>query len=481
MIPETATNISNDVHDMQLLKALTALLGPSGILTESQDIAPYGADWRNLYDHPPRAVLRPASTDEVAGILRLCAAHGASLVPQGGNTSMVAGAIPSRPRYEYVLSLARINRVREIDRRDLSLTVEAGVTLAQAQAAAADAGAFLPLSISSQGSAQIGGVLATNAGGNNTLRFGNARDLVLGLEVVLPDGEIWRGLRSLRKDNTGYALKHMFIGSEGTLGIITAAVLKLSPAPRARATAFCALPSVEAVLDLFARFRDEDAGAVYAFEYISGAAMAVNLRHLPGALPLAAPAPHYALVELATTRKHDDLRRLIETVLEAAFEQNVLSDAVIAESEAQRLAFWHSREHLAESQKREGQSVKNDVSVPISAIPDLLARAGTALARYWPGGRIVAFGHIGDGNIHLNVLQPEGADGAAFMARSHELMALVNEIVHDLGGSFSAEHGIGMIKRDSMERFRGGAERALMLKIKQAFDPNAMLNPGKLF
>ncbi len=466
----------------KLMETLAALLGPAGLLTDPHDIAPYGADWRNLYNHPPRAVLRPATTGEVAGLVRLCAAHGAKLVPQGGNTSMVAGGIPSMPGCQFVLSFARLNQVRAIDRQDMSITVEAGVTLAQAQRLAAEENAFLPLSISSEGSAQIGGVLATNAGGNNTLRFGNARDLVLGLEVVLPDGNVWLGLRRLRKDNTGYALKHLFIGSEGTLGVITAAVLKLFPAPRARAAALCALPSLDAVIDLFARFRDEDAAALYAFEYISGPAMAVNLRHLPnGALPLNNPAPHYALVDLATTRKRDDLRQLLEGVLEAAFEQSVVSDAAIAESEAQRLAFWHLREHLAESQKREGHSIKNDVSVPVSAIPDLLTRSEDMLARHWPGGRIVAFGHIGDGNIHLNVLQPEGDDGDAFMAGAHNLMAQMNEIAHDLGGSFSAEHGVGLVKRDAMARFRGGAEREVMLRIKAALDPADMLNPDKIF
>ena len=468
--------------DGRLLEALTALLGPSGVLEDAADIAPYGMDWRNLHDHRPLAVLRPASTAEVAGILRLCRAHGAKLVPQGGNTSMVAGAIPARPGAEFVLSLARMNQVRQIDRQDLSITVEAGLTLAGAQQLAAREGAFLPLSIGSEGSAQIGGVLATNAGGNNTLRFGNARDLVLGLEVVLPDGEIWHGLRALRKDNTGYALKHLFIGSEGTLGVITAAVLKLAPAPRARATALCALPALSAVLDLFARFRDEDAGAVYAFEYISGPAMAINLRHLPAvALPLSAPAPHYVLVELATTRRCDALEALLEQVLGAAFEAGLVTDAAVAASEAQRLAFWHLREHLSESQKREGQSVKNDVSVPVSAIAELLVRAEAMLAGEARGGRIVAFGHIGDGNIHLNVLQPEGADGAAFMAGAETLMGRVNDIVQDLGGSFSAEHGIGLVKREALARFRAGTERDVMLRIKAALDPAETLNPGKMF
>ncbi|HET9146585.1 MAG TPA: FAD-binding oxidoreductase [Acetobacteraceae bacterium] len=467
---------------MELIDALSALLGPSGLLRDAGDIAPYGADWRGLYNHPPRAVLRPADTEQLAGAVRLCAAAGIPLVPQGGNTSLVAGAVPSAAGREFVLSLNRMDRLRSMDRQDLSMVVEAGMTLARAQEIAADAGALLPLSISSEGSARIGGVLATNAGGNNTLRFGNARDLVLGLEVVLADGSVWHGLRRLRKDNTGYALKHLFIGSEGTLGIIAAAALRLHPAPRARATALCALPSVEAVLDLFTRFRDEDDSSIYAFEYISGPAMEVNLRHVPGgALPLAGPAPHYALVELATTRRSGDPRETLELVLESALEAGAVSDAAIAESESHRIAFWRLREHLAESQKREGESIKNDVSVPVSAVPELLARAGEMLAGFLPGSRMVAFGHIGDGNIHLNLLQPRGADGPAFMRHAHEVMERINEIVHRLGGSFSAEHGVGMIKRDAMERFRGGVERGAMRRIKQALDPHGLFNPGKLF
>jgi FAD/FMN-containing dehydrogenase len=467
---------------MALMESLSVLLGPSGLLRDAHDIAAFGNDWRGLYHHPPRAVLRPADTAQVAEAVRLCARAGAKLVPQGGNTSMVAGAIPSEPGAEFVLSLSRLTRMRALDRQDLSMVVEAGMTLGRAQEIAAEAGALLPLSISSEGSAQIGGVLATNAGGNNTLRFGNARDLVLGLEVVLADGAIWHGLRRLRKDNTGYALRHLFVGSEGTLGIITAAALKLFPAPRARATALCALPTVEAVLDLFTRFRDEDDASLYAFEYISGPAMAINLRHIEGgALPLAEAAPHYALVELATTRRADDLRGTLERVLEAALEAGTVSDAAIAESESHRIAFWRLREHLAESQKREGESIKNDVSVPVSAVPALLARAAAVLPGFLPGSRMVAFGHIGDGNIHLNVLQPEGGDGAAFMGHSHALMARVNDIVGELGGSFSAEHGVGLIKRDAMAQFRGGTERDTMRRIKAALDPEALLNPGKLF
>ena len=465
-----------------LLRRLAAALGPGGLLTNPADIAPFGVDWRGLYSNAPRAVLRPRDPASVAEAVRLCAEAGVPVVPQGGNTSLVAGAIPSRPGAEFVLSLARLNRVRAIDRAGLSMIVEAGVTLQRAQEAAAEHGALLPLSIGSEGSAQIGGVLSTNAGGNNTLRFGNARDLILGLEVVLPDGRLWNGLRLLRKDNTGYALKHLFAGAEGTLGIITAAALKLYRAPRERRTALCALPGIEAVLDLFARCRDEDESALYAFEYISGPAMALNAKHMPNfRLPFAEPAAHYALVELATTRRAGTLRETLESVLAGALEHDIIADAAIAESEAQRRDFWAMREHMTESQKREGASVKNDVSVPIASIPTLLTRAETMLTQRYPGARMAAFGHIGDGNIHLNVIQPEGEDPAAFGARAEALMEDVNAIVADLGGSFSAEHGIGMIKRPAFAHWRDATEREAMRRIKDTLDPRGIMTPGKLF
>jgi len=471
----------NPVMD-ELVDRLQAHLGGRSVLDAAEDIAPYGTDWRGLFNHPPRAVVRPADTAGVAATMRMCADAGVPIVPQGGNTSLVGGAVPDRAASAIVLSLSRMNRIRSVDRAGLMMETEAGVTLRAAQIAAEDAGAFLPLSISAEGSAQIGGVLSTNAGGNNTLRFGNARDLLLGLEIVLPDGTIWNGLRRLRKDNTGYALRHLFAGAEGTLGIITAAVLKLAPLPRERIACLCGLPDVDAVLDLFRRLRDEDDTALYAFEYISGAAMAINLRHLPDRrLPLAAPAAHYALIEFATTRRRGDLRATLETILAEALESGVIADAAISESEAQRLAFWAMREHLAESQKREGASIKNDVSVPIAAVPLLLDRAAAMLARHFPGARMAAFGHIGDGNIHLNVIQPETAVAADFIARSDSLMEHVNAIVGDLDGSFSAEHGVGMLKLTAFEVFRSPVERAIMRRVKNALDPHGLMNPGTIF
>ena len=464
-----------------LLDALHAALGPGGLLTAPADTASYVEDWRHLYQGSTAAVLRPADTAAVGHAMRLCAAAGVAVVPQGGNTSMVGGATPDDSGQQIVLSLARLNRVRAIDPRDLTMTVEAGVTLKAAQEAAAAAGCLLGLSISSEGSAQIGGVLATNAGGNNTLRYGNARDLVLGLEVVLADGAVWNGLRRLRKDNTGYALRQLFVGSEGTLGIITAAVLKLVPAPRERAVALCAVASAAAALDLLGRFQAHDPGAVTAFEYMSGLGMGFVLAHIPGArLPFAAPAEHYVLVELATPRAGAGLRAGLETVLEAALAAALVTDAVIAESEAQRAALWKLREEHSEAQKREGASVKNDVSVPVSAVPEFIAEATAACLALMPGIRAVPFGHLGDGNIHFNLEQPKEADAAWFLAQDHAIMDTVNAVVRRFDGSFSAEHGVGRLKPYMMPEWRGGAELDAMRRIKAALDPGGILNPGKV-
>ena len=462
-----------------LLGDLHRLLGDRGLLGGAPERAAAGQDWRHLFDNPPLAVLRPASAAELASAVQVCASHGVAMVPQGGNTSMVGGGVPSGPG-QVVVSLARMNRVRAMDPVDMTLTVEAGVTLKAAQDAAAQAGCLLPLSISSEGTATIGGVLATNAGGNNTVRHGNARDLVLGLEAVLPDGSVWNGLRRLRKDNTGYCLRQLLVGSEGTLGVITAAVLKLAPESRQREVALCALPSVDAALALFALFQRHDPAALQAFEYMGAPGMALVLRHIPGAVLPVAPAPHYALVELATPRAGDDLRGAMEAVLERAMEAGCVTDAAIAASDAQRLAIWKLREEHAEAQKREGASVKNDVSVPVSRVPELLRRGEAAVAALIPGVRCVAFGHIGDGNIHFNFEQPVGMDAAAFLARDHDIMDAVGAVVQELDGSFSAEHGVGQLKPYMMPGWRGGAELAAMRRIKSALDPLGLMNPGKI-
>jgi FAD/FMN-containing dehydrogenase len=463
-----------------LITALRAIVGERGMLTDPSDTAPYAEDWRRLYQGRTPAVVRPASTAEVAAVIAACAAASVAMVPQGGNTSMVGGATPSSDGDEIVISLARMNRICAIDPIDLTLTVEAGVTLKAAQTAAIEAGCLLPLSISSEGTAQIGGVLATNAGGNNTVRYGNARDLVLGLEVVLPDGQIWSGLRRLRKDNTGYCLRQLFVGAEGTLGIITAAVLKLAPRPRQIEVALCSVPSAEAALDLYTSFSRHDPSSIQAFEYMSGTGMDFVLRHIPGAhLPLAR-APHYVLIELASPREAADLRASFETLLMPALEDGTVTDTVLAESDAQRAAIWRLREEHAEAQKREGASVKNDVSVPVSKVPELLARAAIAAEALMPGMRMVPFGHMGDGNIHLNFEQPVDMDAAVFLARDHAIMDMVGEIVMDLDGSFSAEHGVGRLKPYMMPAWRGGAELDTMRRIKLALDPLGLMNPGKV-
>ena len=475
-MPDTALPPTN-----ALLDAIRAVVGDRGILTNPTDTASYSEDWRRLYKGRTQAVVRPADTRELAEVVRLCAASGTPIVPQGGNTSMVGGAVPAEDGSELILSTVRMTRIRDLDPVDMTLTIESGVTLKAAQIAVADAGCLLPLSISSEGSAQIGGVLAVNAGGNNTVRYGNARDLVLGLEVVLPDGTIWNGLRKLRKDNTGYCLRQLFVGSEGTLGIITAAVLKLAPQPREIAVAFCGVESPKAALGLFTRFQAHDAATINAFELMSGLGTAFVLKHIPGTtLPLSHPAPFYVLVELATPRPNSGLRQSMEDVLEKALTDGVVIDAAVAESDAQRAAIWRLREEHSEGQKREGASVKNDVSVPVSKVPEFIRKATIACETLIPGIRAVPFGHMGDGNIHFNLEQPVGSDPAWFLDQDHALMDVVNEVVREFDGSFSAEHGIGKLKPYMMPDWRGGAELALMQRIKAALDPMGLMNPGKV-
>lgn len=467
---------NNFIHD------LTAIVGAQGILTNPKDTQSYNTDWREIFQGNSIAVLRPQNTQEVANIVKLCTQHNVAIIPQGGNTSLVGGATPSKQGNQIVLSLSRMNKIRNIDKIDSTITLEAGVVLEEAQKAAINAGLYLPIVISSQGSAQIGGVIATNAGGNNTLRYGNAREFVLGLEVVTADGQILHNLRRLRKDNTGYALKQIFIGSEGTLGIITAAVLHLHPFPRSTEVALCAVPDLDHALKLLHLFNNYNPAALQAFEYISQKGMDLVLEQFPElSCPLETKAPVYIVVELAIPAQGDGLRELFETVLEKAFEEEIILDAVLAESETQRQSLWRFREEQAESQKRAGANIKNDVSVPISSIPEFIERATQACENLYPGIQIAPFGHLGDGNIHFNLVQPTNGDGKDFMNKSHELMDAVCAVVYDLEGSFSAEHGIGQLKNYMMPSWRGGAELELMKKIKQSLDPKNILNPGKIF
>ncbi|MGL4685417.1 MAG: FAD-binding oxidoreductase [Commensalibacter sp.] len=465
-----------------LLTALTELLGSRGILTNPKDTESYDTDWREIFHGKSLAVIRPANTEEVAKAVYLCAKHNVAIVPQGGNTSLVGGATPSADGSQIVLNLSRLKQIRSIDPIDRTMIIESGVTLEEAQNTAKQAGLYLPIVISSQGSAQIGGIIATNAGGNNTLRYGNTREFVLGLEIVTADGRILHNLRRLRKDNTGYALRQLFIGSEGTLGIITAAVLQLHPQPHSIEVAFCALPDLVKALELLNLFHNHNPAALQAFEFISQTGMDLVCSQFDDIqFPLENKGPVYILVELALPDKGNGLRQLLESVLEQAFEKEIVIDAIIAESETQRQKLWRLREEQSESQKRAGANIKNDVSVPISHIPELIKRATSACERICPGIRVAPFGHLGDGNIHLNLVQPLDGDPTAFMAQDHELMDAVNQVVFDLEGSFSAEHGVGQLKNYMMTSWRGGTELELMRKIKQALDPKNILNPGKIF
>jgi len=374
-----------------------------------------------------------------------------------------------------------MNKIRALDTVDLTITAEAGVALKAAQDAAAAQDCIFPLSMGSEGTAQIGGVISTNAGGKNTVRYGNARDLVLGLEVVLPDGQIWNGLRQLRKDNAGYCLRHLFAGAEGTLGIITAAVLKLVPLPHDIALAFCALPSVQAALDLLVLFRRDQPDAIQAFEYICGELPDLVIKHFPETrLPLSHRADHYVLVELAASSRDGNLRGKLEELLGKAMDAGLVMDAALAGSQAERLAVWQLREESSDAQKREGATVKNDVSVPVSKTVEFIAQAREACERKFPGVRVIPFGHMGDGNIHFHLLPAVGANIAAFMKQDHAMMDTVNEVVRRFDGSFSAEHGVGRLKAYMMDDWRGGVELDTMRAIKAAIDPHGIMNPGKV-
>jgi len=455
-----------------LLGRLAGIVGERFVL-RGAEAAPFERDWRGLYAGAALCVLRPGDAAEVAACVAACAEAGVAVVPQGGNTGLCGGAAPGDG--EVVLSLGRLDRIRDIDAADLVMEAEAGVSLLAARVAAAERGLALPLSIASEGSAQLGGVIATNAGGTATLRHGCARDLVLGLEVVLADGCIWNGMRRLRKDNTGYALTRLFAGSEGTLGIITAACLRLVPAARSREVALAAVASPEAALEVLGKLRRADDAALAAYEYISGTALRLAVAWVEGVSdPLGAPAAHYVLIELASPRVDAPLRVVLESVLAEAMEAGLVLDAVLALSEAQRDGLWRLRETLAEAQQLAGPNVKNDISVPISRIPEFLRQAGAACSALAPGAEMAPFGHFGDGNIHFNVMLPEASMGAV-------LMHAVSEVARGMGGSFSAEHGIGQLKTGLLAEWRGGVEMDVFAAIKGALDPGGVLNPGKIF
>lgn len=461
------------------INELKELLGPKGFSMARDVLDLHNHEARGKFDGKADLVLFPATTDEVAKAVAICAAHTIAIVPQGGNTGRCGGAVADQG--QVLLNLKRMNKMIELDTRDFTATVEAGAILKTLQDAAAAYDLLFPLSLGAEGSCQIGGNLATNAGGLNVIRYGNTRDLVLGLEVVLPDGSIWNGLSKLRKDNTGYDLRHLFIGAEGTLGIITKASLKLFPQPKHVATAWVAVPSPEAALDLLALARRNSGDAIAAFELMSRFAHDTSVTHLANITrPLVSETDWHVLIELTSSRPHDDLNSVLVELLSDAVDAGFASDATVAQSDAQRKNLWALREGIPEAQGFEGASIKHDVSVPVSKVPDLLARGITAAMDLIPGIRPCPFGHVGDGNIHFNFTQPVDMEKDDYLARWDDVNRAIHDIVADLGGSISAEHGIGRLKRDELVHYASAEKMKLLRSIKGAIDPDNRLNPGKV-
>ena len=461
----------------ELVARFRAIVGDKYAVTDAADIAPYVTEERDLFHGRSPLVLRPGSTAEVSAICKLASEHRIALVPQGGNTGLVGGQTPHNG--EVVVSLRRLDKIRDVDTASNTMTCEAGVVLQIAQQRAAEAGRLFPLSLGAEGSCTIGGNLSTNAGGTAALAYGVAREMALGLEVVLADGRVLNGLSKLKKDNTGYDLRNLFIGAEGTLGIITAATLKLFPKPRAVATAFVGLASPDDALKLLAISQNEAAGSLTSFELLSELAVDFSVRHgIDIRDPLGARYPWYVLMELSSPR--DDAGAALEAILGQGLDGGIVGDAAVAASLGQRTAFWKLRDEMSAAQKPEGGSIKHDSSVPVAAVPDFIREADAAVVKLIPGARPVPFGHLGDGNIHYNVSQPIGGDTAEFMDRWHEVNAVVFEIVMRMGGSISAEHGIGVLKRDELPEVKDKVAIELMRSLKAMLDPLGIMNPGKV-
>ena len=463
-----------------MLSGLERVLGPDRLLTGPRT-EPFLTDHRQLYRGSCLAVVQPRDAQEVARLLAFCNGHRLGVVPQGGNTGYCGGATPDESGTQIVLSLARMNRIRRVDPLNYSLTAEAGCILADVQRAAQDAERFFPLSLGSEGSCQVGGNLSTNAGGVHVLRYGMMRDLVLGLEVALADGRLLSSLTSLRKDNTGYDVKSLFLGAEGTLGIITAASLKLFARIRASATAFAAVPDPRAAVQLLARLREASGERVSSFELVPRLAVELTTRHIPGVRdPLDAPHSWYVLCEITSARAADALDAMLTECLGSALEDGLVADAALARSERERRAFWKLRETIPEAQRLDGASLKHDISVPVAAIADFIESAAGWVRDNVPDGRLVAYGHVGDGNLHFNLNQAPGCDRATFLARAEPVKRAIHDLVRDFGGSFSAEHGVGRLKVGELERYAQPVELGLMRALKRTLDPNGILNPGKV-
>ncbi len=467
---------------IRFLDAMRALLGASQVLDQAADLVPYATDWRGRYHGKPLAVALPADTAQVAEVVQLCAAHGVPIVPQGGNTGLVGGATPDASGAQLLLSLQRLNRIRDLSAADGALVAEAGCILQNVQDAARQAGLLFPLSLAAEGSATIGGVLSTNAGGTAVLRYGNARALCLGLEVVTPQGEVWNGLSALRKDNTGYDLRDLFIGAEGTLGIITAASLQLFTLPLAQRTALALMAHAQDAVELLQAARAALGAGLTAFELMSTHSLQLVQRHFPQLrLPLELSTPWCVLLELSDSESEDHAQARLEAVLGAALEQNKVTDVAVAQSLTQAQDMWALREHIPLAQAQEGLNIKHDIAVPISRMVAFIESTAELVTQALPGARLVVFGHLGDGNLHYNVQAPIEGDAAMFLARHQETC---NRIVHDAaaacGGSFSAEHGVGQLKTEELQRYKSPVVLSMMRAIKTALDPQGLMNPGKV-
>ncbi|TCU19071.1 FAD-binding oxidoreductase [Rhizobium sullae] len=465
----------------ELLDRFAAIVGEKYALRSEAELAPHLIENRGLYHGSSPLLLKPANVEEVSAILKLATETGTAVVPQTGNTGLVGGQTPREGKSDIIISLERMNRIRDVDPVANVLVADGGAILADVQKTAEAHGKLFPLSLGAEGSCRIGGNLSTNAGGTAVLAYGNMRQLCLGLEVVLPTGEIWDGLRRLKKDNTGYDLRDLFIGAEGTLGIITGAVLKLYPQPLGHQVAFAGLNSVEEALALFNLAGSLCGTSLTGFELMPRFGVEITAKHIEGVRdPLETAYPWYVLIDISTSDSAETAERMMNALLEQGFEAGLVQDAAIASSVAQQKALWHMRESMSEAQKPEGGSIKHDVSVPVSKIPHFMQEAGDAVMAVMPGARICGFGHMGDGNIHYNISQPVGADKDAFIARWHEMNEIVHGIVLSHGGSISAEHGIGQLKRDELAAIRPAIEIDLMRRIKRVFDPANIMNPGKV-
>ena len=466
---------------LPLLDSLRGIVGAPHVLTQG-DLSAWEMDWRKRERGHALAVVRPGSTDEVAQVVKACAAAGVSMVPQGGNTGMVVGSTPDASGEQVVLSLTRMNKIRKLDGANLTITVDAGCILQSIQEACEADGFLFPLSLAAEGSCTIGGNLGTNAGGTQVVRFGNTRELCLGLEVVTAQGDIWNGLTGLRKDNTGYDLRHLFIGSEGTLGVITGAIMKLYPMPAAQLTAMAAVPSLDAAVELLGLAHKHLSSGLTGFEVKGQFALSLVVKHFPQQrVPLWNESPYCVVLENSDNESEAHAREVFERLLEAAMEAGCVTDAVVAESVAQARALWHIRESIPLAQAQEGLNIKHDISIAVSAIPEFVRLTDAKLEAAFPGARLVNYGHLGDGNLHYNVQAPAGADAEAFLQQQEKpINALVYDMVDQFGGSISAEHGIGSLKREKLEQHKSPVALGLMRSIKQALDPHNLMNPGRV-